>query len=419
MSHRAASIDSVESTTRTLPTSQDIARLRSTGRSMKPQELKELLTKVKALEEMARLEDRLRVLENRKRSISHAHEFTPTPPRQSDPQLLGSDDGGEESSQRPVETLYTDTDTSSDQSSTVASKQKRRRTSRGIKVTPSYTLSVSSSLREWGDWKRDMDRVFEGDPTLYRRSSQKILKSLDYLDPNMKSLWYTYREQQPDQVKWLSFVQWTKENIQGGQNSVANLYEQLDNARQLSEKSPIQFNAYLSSIERDLPQKDEKTSAMTFYSKLTRELKRQFKTADIPIPETRAKCVAVAQRIWEGLHGTERPGRNSKDIRTKEESKQPTIGSKNPRPDSRRDRLDRYHRDHRKEERDYERKPDSQPTCYKCGKVGHYADRCPEPKDVEKDKAKPKIQSTLREHSPIPGSRSPSPVDEESDDSLN
>ena len=39
-----------------------------------------------------------------------------------------------------------------------------------------------------------------------------------------------------------------------------------------------------------------------FYSKLTRELKKQFKTSDIPIPDTRAQCVAVAQRIQEGLY---------------------------------------------------------------------------------------------------------------------
>jgi hypothetical protein len=36
---------------------------------------------------------------------------------------------------------------------------------------------------------------------------------------------------------------------------------------------------------------------MTFYSKLTLELKKQFKTLDIHIPKTRAKCVAVAQRV--------------------------------------------------------------------------------------------------------------------------
>jgi hypothetical protein len=38
-----------------------------------------------------------------------------------------------------------------------------------------------------------------------------------------------------------------------------------------------------------LPQQDDKASAMTFYSKLMKELRKQFKTSDIPISETRAK----------------------------------------------------------------------------------------------------------------------------------
>ena len=79
-----------------------------------------------------------------------------------------------------------------------------------------------------------------------------------------------------------------------GQNATTTLYEQLNAAKQLPDKSPIQFNTYLSAIERDLPQQDDKASAITFYSKLIRELKKQFKTSDIPILETRAKCVAIA-----------------------------------------------------------------------------------------------------------------------------
>ena len=45
---------------------------------------------------------------------------------------------------------------------------------------------------------------------------------------------------------------------------------------------------------------------MTFYSKLSPELKRQFQTSYIIIPETRAQCVSVAQRVWEGLYGHEK-----------------------------------------------------------------------------------------------------------------
>ena len=81
---------------------------------------------------------------------------------------------------------------------------------------------------------------------------------------------------------------------------------------------------------------------MTFYSKLMKELKKQFKTSDIPIPETRAKCVAVAQCIWEGLHGLEeRRGfeshKSSKEKGYKDSKEKDDSRSKYPSTGSRRD----------------------------------------------------------------------------------
>jgi hypothetical protein len=86
----------------------------------------------------------------------------------------------------------------------------------------------------------------------------------------------------------------------------------------------MQFNAYLAAIKRDLPQQDKAASALTFYSKLSKELKRQFKTSDILIPDTRAKCIAVAQRVWEGLYGPEK----------RSSGPSPSTSSKYPCPDS-------------------------------------------------------------------------------------
>ena len=54
-------------------------------------------------------------------------------------------------------------------------------------------------------------------------------------------------------------------NIQNGQNATATLYKQLNAVKQLPDKSPVQFNAYLAAIEWDLPQLDKTALAMTFY----------------------------------------------------------------------------------------------------------------------------------------------------------
>jgi hypothetical protein len=281
-------------------TAADLARLRAEGKALTASELKELNARIKALEEMAKLEDRLRLLENRKRTsdaiTGAASQEDPFVLR--NPSIAPGFSGYQASVMRQsIEPGGSDYSESSSETADHHRHKRRRNNRRGIKIIPSYTLKVNSSLREWGDWKRDIERVFEGDPQLYQKGSQKIIKALDYLDTNLKSLWYTYSDQKGGIRKWSIFVMWTRDNIQNGQNAVATLYEQFNAARQLPEKSPVQFNAYLSAIERDLPQQDDKASAMAFYSKLTKELKRQFKTSDIAIPETRAQCVAVAQRV--------------------------------------------------------------------------------------------------------------------------
>ena len=52
----------------------DLARLRNDGRYLNTQEIKEINTRLKALEEMAKMEDRFRALENRKRPRTPAIE---------------------------------------------------------------------------------------------------------------------------------------------------------------------------------------------------------------------------------------------------------------------------------------------------------------------------------------------------------
>jgi len=149
---------------------------------------------------------------------------------------------------------------------------------------------------------------------------------------------------------------------------------------------------------------------MTFYSKLTRELKRQFKTSDILIPETRAKCIVVAQHIWEGLYRSEerKSLKDYKDLRRKRFESYKNLKEKDyknsrekdnsrlkyPLVDSRRDRKDHYHlghhhKDNRNKERNKERRGSStkkEVICFKCNRPGYYAPNYPDLKEAKKAK---------------------------------
>jgi hypothetical protein len=129
-------------------TAADLARLRAEGTMLTAIELKELNARIKTLEDMAKLEDRLRLLENQKRTseaITSAN--SQEDPFIQNPSLIGF--SGYQASVIRQLIKPGGSDHSESSSKTVNRHcYKRQRNNRGIKIILSYTLKVNSSLRE-------------------------------------------------------------------------------------------------------------------------------------------------------------------------------------------------------------------------------------------------------------------------------
>jgi hypothetical protein len=139
-------------TGREINTATDLARLRAEGTMLTTTELKELNARIKTLEDMAKLEDRLRLLENRKRTSDAITSATSQDdPFIQNPSLAPGFSGYQASVIR--QSIKPGGSDHSESSSKTANhrRHKQQRNNRGIKIIPSYTLKVNSSLREWGD----------------------------------------------------------------------------------------------------------------------------------------------------------------------------------------------------------------------------------------------------------------------------
>jgi hypothetical protein len=80
------------------------------------------------------------------------------------------------------------------------------------------------------------------------------------------------------------------------------VYEEYKDATQLDNQSPVDFDAYLSVIECELPNAADDVLANRFYSKLGDDVKQQIKVSGLGmLLKTCTEMVALAQRVWEGM----------------------------------------------------------------------------------------------------------------------
>ncbi|ODQ70998.1 hypothetical protein LIPSTDRAFT_333480 [Lipomyces starkeyi NRRL Y-11557] len=192
---------------------------------------------------------------------------------------------------------------SRDESDNDDDKPRKRRADHDLKYTNIKELKLGATLKQWTNWRLEVNRAFDGAPYKYDNDRTKVIKALMHLSEDCKTLWNNHiRRSSNDEYDWKAFTNWIERTVRDHGNFEMNTYGDWNKARQGSDQTPWSFDAYLTSLEVELEPMSEKTRAMDFLSKLQPPLQRVIELSGVnPLPQTRQEMVALATRMWEGL----------------------------------------------------------------------------------------------------------------------
>ncbi|KAK9427042.1 hypothetical protein V1505DRAFT_417712 [Lipomyces doorenjongii] len=280
-----------------------------------------------------------------------------------------------------------------------------------IKYDEVDQLTLKSSFRAWTDWKADLERVWAGAPWKYQRDNFKIIKAVSKMGKACRARWNGYVRINPDKGEdYAHFLGWTRTLVRHNVSFETTVYEEYEKATQRNNQSPLDFDAYLSSIERELPEVPDSVQANRFYAKLNENVVKQIKISGLQtLPNTRTRMVALAQRVWEGLrlkrntpvsevkiNGSStvpgqsqrprpwnklyngRPGRQSSGDVNKSGGNNGSGNYKTVKSEGHKEKSTKIEK--------------QEPTCYLCGELGHIKPDCPHKDEQTKSKSKPRIQ---------------------------
>jgi hypothetical protein len=210
--------------------------------------------------------------------------------------------------QRRIEQLEAEIQPQRERRSTPLRRQRSHspsdRSGRDIKVQNISIFTLDFSLQRRLDWLFDLSLAFRGAPHKYRSDEKKIIAAIGYMDHFCRSRWHrhitekTPEEQQDAEASWDYFEQWTLTLIQNAATMEADVRELLEKAQQRVGQDPREFNAYLDTLEQHFPRETERGRALTFYTKLTKELRDFIRAHNLHLPETRDEMVQTASMYW-------------------------------------------------------------------------------------------------------------------------
>jgi len=260
---------------------------------------------------------------------------------------------------------------------------RKRRADHDLKYDNIEKLRLGASLKAWSDWKMEIQRAFRGAPYKYDNDCAKVIKAVSHLDGDCKALWNNHvRETPEDEENWEAFISWVNTTTRDQGNDELATQAAWARAKQKFDQPPWAFDAYLTSLEREMEPKTERTRSMEFFTKLRPNLQREIRRTGMnPLPQTKQAMVSLATRLWENIKDDEQdPSKRDPKSSTRERPEKP-------------ERLERP--ENKGENRPREPKGPKefasgindrgQRTCYTCGSTEHLARYHKEKKDDERD----------------------------------
>jgi hypothetical protein len=164
-------------------------------------------------------------------------------------------------------------------------------------------LTQNFTVRQWAQWKEDLELVYDGASWKFSDGRNKITKALSKMNTHCRSLFHSFKTMKPAiMTDYAEFLEWTKSLIKDNANFESSIYDEWENAKQRQEQSPQLFHTYLASLEAQLPKMDENASAQVFKAKLLPTLRGSMMQAgQLSSITTRMAMVNLAQQSWEGM----------------------------------------------------------------------------------------------------------------------
>ena len=195
-------------------------------------------------------------------------------------------------------------------------RPRKRRADHDLKYNNIKELKIGATLKAWSDWKIEIQRAFDASPYKYDNDCTKVIKALSHLDEDSKTLWNNYIRTNPaEEYDWEAFITWLDTTVRDQGNDEIATQIEWAKARQRFDQTPWAFDAYLTSLEREIEPKGERTRAMELFSRLRPSLRRAIRLSGINLlPQTRQVMLSLATRMWEEIK------HNEKDPRTRGKS---------------------------------------------------------------------------------------------------